>query len=200
MFRRRKCFYGYVNFQPSAPPVLSGEERFHGLDASVRDFWRFAMGDLRTNNVRGYLAEYFVARAVGATGGRVEWDAWDVTAPDGTKIEVKASGFLQAWDQSKLSSPSFRVAPSFGWDASAGDRSTEQLFHADVYVFCLHTATSHDEYDPLDTSQWLFYVASSEVIELRGGSRMGVSTLGVVVGEPVAYAELASAVAAETGS
>lgn len=44
---------------------------------------------LRMNNVRGDLAEFLVARAVGATGPRVEWDAYDVLAPDGTRIEVK---------------------------------------------------------------------------------------------------------------
>ena len=52
-----------------APPAqpLSGDEHFLGLDATVRDFWAFAMSDLRMNNVRGYLAEFLVARAVGAT-------------------------------------------------------------------------------------------------------------------------------------
>lgn len=55
----------------SAPeaPTLTGAEELHGVDgAQVVDFWRFAMSDLRMNNVRGYFAEYLVARAVGATG------------------------------------------------------------------------------------------------------------------------------------
>ncbi len=49
------------------------------------------MSDLRTNNVRGYLAEFLVAKAVGAHGPRLEWDAYDVLAPDRTRIEVKSS-------------------------------------------------------------------------------------------------------------
>ena len=57
-------------------------ERFAGLDATVTDFWRFALSDLRMNNARGYLAEFLVAQAVGATGPRVEWDTYDVLAPD----------------------------------------------------------------------------------------------------------------------
>lgn len=36
---------------PPKAPELSGAEPFSGLDASVADFWRFAMSDLRTNNV-----------------------------------------------------------------------------------------------------------------------------------------------------
>ncbi len=52
---------------------------------TVLDFWRWALGDLRMNTARGYLAEYLVARAVDAKSAhRVEWDAWDVTAGDGT--------------------------------------------------------------------------------------------------------------------
>lgn len=82
-----------MTFEPPVAPTLSGDERFDGLAASVLDFWSFVMSDLRTNNVRGYLAEFMVARAVGSTDPRVEWDPWDVTSPDGVKIEVKISGY-----------------------------------------------------------------------------------------------------------
>jgi len=47
------------------PSPLTGQEPFDGLDATVLDFWRWAMSDLRVNNVRGYLAEFLVAKAVG---------------------------------------------------------------------------------------------------------------------------------------
>ncbi|GAA2086027.1 hypothetical protein GCM10009821_29580 [Aeromicrobium halocynthiae] len=30
---------------------MDGSERFDGVDATVADFWRFAMSDLRMNNV-----------------------------------------------------------------------------------------------------------------------------------------------------
>jgi hypothetical protein len=63
---------------------LSGDVPFGGIDASVADFWRFAMSDLRTINVGGYLAEFLVARALGSQAARVEWGPWDVTAPDPT--------------------------------------------------------------------------------------------------------------------
>jgi hypothetical protein len=51
------------------PPVrkaLTGRMRFLGLrGAGVEDFWQFALGDLRMNNARGYLAEYLVGTALG---------------------------------------------------------------------------------------------------------------------------------------
>lgn len=153
------------------------------------------MSDLKTNNVRGYLAEFMVARAVGAVAPRVEWDSWDVTSPDGVRIEVKTSGYIQAWAQKKLSVPTFRVAPAYGWDSSTGAWSDQQSLNAHVYVFCLHTATSHDTYDPLDTSQWKFYVASRAAVGARTTRQVGLATLRKVAGDPVTYGELGVAIA-----
>lgn len=181
-------------FDPPPAPRLSGVEAFDGVDASVGDFWRFAMSDLRTNNVRGYLAEFLVARAVGSSSTRVEWDAWDVTAPDGTRIEVKSSGYLQAWGQERLSRPTFRVAPAYGWDESIQAWSLDQRFHADAYVFCLHNATTHDDYDALAVSQWQFYVAGRAAIEDRSGASMGLTTLARVALGPVTYSGLGEAI------
>ena len=78
--------------RPPQRPPLAGHEEFVGMDATVQDFWRFAMSDLRMNNTRGYLAEFLVARAVGAIGQRVEWDAYDVLAPFGARIEGQIVG------------------------------------------------------------------------------------------------------------
>jgi len=184
-----------MTFDPPVPVALSGDEPFRGLDASVLDFWRFAMSDLKTNNVRGYLAEFLVARAVGAARPRIEWDPWDVTDPNGVRIEVKSSGFVQAWAQSTLSAPKFRVTPAYGWDPSTGRRSEKQGFNADVYVFCLHSAVTHEDYDPLDTAQWRFYVADRSVVAARAGRQMGLATLTGLVGDPVGYSELRATIA-----
>lgn len=118
---------------------LTGSEPFDGLDATVLDFWRWAMSDLRVNNVRGYVAEFLVARAVGATGLRIEWDSHDVTAPDGTRIEVKTSGGIQAWELANPSKPKWSGLRARIWMPTDG-YSTEPSYNADVYVFCHHTA------------------------------------------------------------
>ena len=63
--------------RPSDLARLAGDERLG--DTTVLDFWRWALGDLRMNNARGYLVEYLVAQAVGdASPTRVEWGAYDV--------------------------------------------------------------------------------------------------------------------------
>lgn len=185
-------------FEPPTAPDLSGAEPFDGVDAVVLDFWKFAMSDLRTNNVRGYLAEFLVATAVGADGRRVEWNPWDVTAPDGTRIEVKSSAYLQSWAQARLSTPSFKVSSAYGWDEISGARSTEQGFNADVYVFCLHTAMSHDDYDALDVSKWQFFVVPRSAVEARAGAAMGLGSLERLGASPVKYSQLRSAIAGTT--
>ena len=126
------------------PTPLSGEEVVAGTDATVVDFWRFALSNLRMNNARGYLAEFLVAKAVGSTGLRIEWDPYDVLAPDGTTIEVKTSAYLQAWDQYKLSTVQFTGLRSRIWTTEGGLTPTP-TYNADVYVFTIQTARTHEE-------------------------------------------------------
>jgi hypothetical protein len=128
---------------PTLPP-LDGSEPFNGVDATVVDFWRFALSDLRMNNTRGYLAEFLVAKAVGATAGRVEWDAFDVLAPSGARIEVKSSAYLQVWDQRPPSRIVFSGLTGRTWSPQGGESSVA-TYNADVYVFCVQTATTHED-------------------------------------------------------
>lgn len=178
---------------PVAAPLTGSEELRGVAGALVVDFWRFAMSDLRMNNIRGYLAEYLVARAVGATGTRVEWDAYDVLAPDGTRIEVKSSAYLQVWEQRKLSRISFSGLRGRTWDRYGV--APEATYNADVYVFCVQSATSHDNYDPLDVEQWQFYVLSRQVIEATGYHSIGLPAIQALTAA-TPYAQLGAAIEA----
>lgn len=179
--------------RPPDPARLHGDEAFTGLDATVRDFWSFAMSDLRMNNVRGYLAEFLVARAVGTHEARIEWDAYDVETPEGIRVEVKSAGYLQAWAQRRLSRISFGSMKGRTWDPEEGE-SPEATLNADVYVFAIHTATRHEDYRPLDVAQWDFYVVSRAAIEATGYASIGLPTLRTLSDGAVAYAELDQAI------
>lgn len=181
------------SLRPPIPNPLRGHERFDGLDATVLDFWRFALSDLKMNNVRGYLAEFLVAQAVRATGTRVEWDAYDVLAPDGTRIEVKTSAYVQAWDQRVTSRISFSGLKRRTWTARTGF-SPEPTYNADVYVFAVQTARTHETYDALSTAQWKFYVTPRHVLQELGYSSIGLATLDRLIGPAVAYPELAESI------
>lgn len=176
------------------PLVLTGEEEFNGLDATALDFWRFAAGDLRTNNTRGHLAEFLVSRAVGLSApARVEWDDHDVVTPGGVTIEVKSSGLLQVWSQKANSVIRFGGLMSRSWDPVSG-YSAEPGYKAQVYVFAVHTAATHAAYAPLDVGQWEFYVASRAAVAATGFKQLSLSSVQAIATR-VAFAELAEAIA-----
>lgn len=160
---------------PSALPALVGTERFKGLDAQVQDFWKFSLGDLRMNNARGYLAEFLVARVLKIESTRVEWESYDLKLGE-IRIEVKSSGYLQAWDQRQLSTIRFTGLRARQLDARLG-LTDSKTFNADVYVFCVQGARTHAEYDPLDLGQWSFYVVGATAIVSLGQDSMGLTTV-----------------------
>lgn len=181
----------WITPTPAVP--LTGEEQFSGMDATVRDFWSYAFRDLRTNTTRGLLAEFLVSRAVGAAAPQPEWSEYDVLTPDGVRVEVKSSAYLQSWGQRQLSQPRFDRLTARTWSPEVGDAEA-RTHNADAYVFCVQTATTHSEYDPLDISQWEFYVLSRRDIAATGYRSIGLVTLRSLTAGPTTYDALAGAI------
>lgn len=148
---------------------LTGEEHFSDRSSSVLDFWRWAFSDLRTNIVRGVLAEYLLARAVGDPSPlREAWDNWDVTTATGIKVEVKSSAYLQSWNQRKLSSIVFSGLTGREWSAETNELAADRSLRAQVYVFAVHTCREPDQYDPLKIEDWEFRVMSATQLAEHG--------------------------------
>ncbi len=147
------------------PKRLNGNESFHDgaiqTTYSVNSFWSWAYSSLAANNLRGHLAEYIVASALGVADDsqRIEWDDYDLMA-FGLKIEVKSAAYLQQWNQDRLSSIIFNIAPSY--------REEKPRRIADVYVFCVLTPKDKRELDPLNLAQWDFYVLPTRILETLG--------------------------------
>ncbi|MFF7986756.1 hypothetical protein ACFZDK_48095 [Streptomyces sp. NPDC007901] len=132
------------------------------------DFWSWACSDLANNTMRGILAEYLVATALGAAiGTRTEWDTVDIRTPEKWRVEVKSAAYLQSWAQPQLSKIEFGIAPASGWDAQTGATSAEVMRRSDVYVFCLLHHQDKKTLDPLDLDQWTFYVLPTRVLDER---------------------------------
>src|SRR5712691_5634127 len=78
----------------------------HDLDdgsADVRQFWRWAFGDLRANLTVGVLAEWIVARLLKLPiETRPPYGEYDLATASGKRIEVKAASYLQGWEQIRL--------------------------------------------------------------------------------------------------
>lgn len=136
------------------------------------------------NTLRGSLAEYLVALDCGvADEGREEWrEEWreyDLETPEGVKIEVKCSAYIQSWYQRAESKPQFDIASSLGWNPQTNESGKTRECHADAHVFCLHKHRDQNSIDPLDVSQWSFFVLATAVLEreLPEQKKIGLSSL-----------------------
>jgi hypothetical protein len=148
---------------------LTGNEHFQGSDLTVVDFWRWGFSDLRTNIVRGVLAEFLVARALGDPSPlRQAWDNFDVSTPSGIRVEVKSSAYLQSWPQLALSKIVFAGLTGRAWSADTNLRDDERSLRADVYVFATHICQEPSQYDVLDLRFWQFQLMSAEKLREHG--------------------------------
>jgi hypothetical protein len=180
----------------------SGRERFRDgskeLDFDVLSFWQWSASDLLSNATRGIVAEYLVARALNADpeGARDEWAAYDLRTKDGTKIEVKSAAYLQSWYQGKLSRISFVVPKTRAWNPSTNLLDEQPARQADVYVFALLAHQDRQTVQPLDVSQWVFYVLPTSVLDGRTRSQHSITmpTLCKLCERSVGYYDLRMAV------
>ncbi len=155
-------------------------------------FWQWGYSNILDNTIRGVVAEYIVAHALGVTQKpRSEWNSWDLETKTGRKIEVKSSAYLQSWKQDQDSVISFKIAKKYGWDPSSGDFDKIQQRHADIYIFCLFKEKNCKKANPLNTSQWDFYVIHTELLEAELGEQksVGISTLELIT-SPITYGQL----------
>ena len=188
------------------PTRLGGTEPFHSggqpLGFDVLDFWRWSASDLASNVLRGRLAEYLVAQALNLTlECRIEWDACDLRLPDGTPIEVKSAAYLQTWHQSRPSRIMFGIQPTYAWDASTNTTATDRRRPAVIYVFSLLHHADRDTLDPLDLTQWTFYVLPTRVLDERCPTQKTISLAGLLELQPhtTDYSGLAAAVSQAAG-
>jgi hypothetical protein len=187
---------------PIEPRRRRADEPFHDggrlLGFDLLDFWQWSSSDIVSNATRGILAEYLVARALGvaADSVREEWAAYDIEAPDGTRIEVKSAAYIQSWRQNRLSRITFGVPKSRAWDKHTGRQSGDVRRQADVYVFALLAHSDQPSLDPLDVSQWDFFVVPTAWLDKRERSQHSITlpSLRRLAGESVSYAGLRRAV------
>lgn len=133
------------------------------LDNNLLDFWRWNSSDLLSNATRGRFAEFIVGSAtkVDLNQVRDEWGVYDLITPEGIKIEVKSSAYVQSWEQKALSKISFGIKAAFSWDEETNKRTETAMRSADVYVFCLLHHDNKQTCDPLNLNHWEFYILAT---------------------------------------
>ena len=180
----------------------TGQERFHDdgtpLAFGLLDFWQWSVSDLVSNATRGRLAEYLVSTAIGSPPESVrdEWAAYDLTTPSGIKLEVKSGAYIQVWHQRVHSPIKFVTPKTRAWDPETNILAAEQRRQADVYVFALLAHREKSSIDPLNITQWRFYVLPTAALDARERSQHSITlrSLELLCRGDVGYSELAAAI------
>lgn len=142
----------------------------------LQDFWAWNSSNLLNNTLRGAYCEFLVSAAVGAdlTGVNDDWTPYDILMPPDIRLEVKSASYIQAWEQSKLSSIQFSIRPTRAWNPIGGYES-EVRRQSDSYVFCLYKETVRDRADPLNLDGWDFYVIATKTLNETVGNQKSIS-------------------------
>lgn len=182
----------------------TGEELFLNdsakLSFDIKSFWAWYASDVVSNTTRGALAEFIVGTALDAdsvfNGVREEWASYDLYDPRGFPVEVKSSAYIQSWTQNEYSKISFSYPATQSWDAKTNTQSEEKSRMAHVYVFALLKHKNQETLNPLDVSQWEFYVVSTITLDRRKRSQSSITlkSLQDLHGDAIPYAKLKDAV------
>lgn len=186
---------------PIEPRQLEGSEKFkclnQALPYTVRSFWQWAYSNLPANNLRGHLAEFIVASAVGdKSATRIEWADYDVVTQSGHTVEVKSAAYLQSWGQNKLSAISYDIAPAKGKDKDRERWGGPRIRTSDAYVFCLLMHEDKPSLDPLNLDQWTFYVLPTADLNAKSESQktLTMGSLRSLDPEECKYGEIAKTI------
>jgi len=129
---------------------------------------------------------------------REEWADYDVKAADGTLVEVKATGYLQGWPTTSLSTPAWSFKSVRASTVYSVEENAEVPIRPEarvhVWVFALETAVEPALYDPGDVGQWEFRVVPHRQLLASGQTSARISFFDQMQIAPVPYSDLGDAV------
>ncbi|HEX6751260.1 MAG TPA: hypothetical protein VF092_28475 [Longimicrobium sp.] len=166
-------------------------------DFNLLGFWQWASSDLASNVLRGVLAEYLVAQALGvASGLRDPWQAYDLVSPGGLTIEVKSAAYLQSWWQRSHSAINFTVRETRAWSAETNALASTAQRQAALYVFALLGHLDKPTLNPLDLDQWEFYLVPSRTLTEQVGAakQLSLKRLLALGPDKAGFSELGAAI------
>ena len=163
--------------------ILSGNEQFtyngKPLNTVFSDFAMWFASDFLDISIRGPLAEYIVARALGIDFAEARSDnqRYDLKYR-GKCIEIKSSAYIQAWEQTRPSKISFSIRKAQekdGWNYESEKRNPEKKRHSAAYVFCLYKYHDKETANPLMLDYWDFFVLPTKKIDELCGDQKNLS-------------------------
>jgi hypothetical protein len=158
---------------------------------TILNFWRWGYSDLLQNIYRGILAEFLISWALDLdTKPQNPWNPYDLKTKEGNRIEIKSTGYLQAWDYGTKQKPKFIIRERQRWTDKGLETKAE--YNADIYILAYHKETNRKTIDPMDLDQWEFWVFSKQQIVslLRNRKSISVSQLKKEDFLPIKFEEI----------
>ena len=148
-------------------------------------FWQWSSSDLLGNTLRGILAEFIVASTIDILDKpREEWDAYDLKTKNGLKIEIKSSSYLQSWRQKEFSKISFGIQPTHSLE-DMNKYSKEKIRQSDIYIFCVLAHKDKNSVNPLNLSQWDFYILETKILNDKVKTQKSITLSSLLKLNPI---------------
>ena len=166
--------------------LKTGKEKFifnhKETPFDILSFWRWTSSELLGNALRGILSEFIVASTIKLLNApRQEWDSYDLITENGLKIEIKSSSYLQSWEQTKLSKIIFNIQTTYK------DRinPTNKMRQSDIYVFCVLSHKDKNTVNPIDLSQWDFYILKTKILNDKLPTQKSITLSSLIKLNPI---------------
>ncbi len=155
------------------PPGIrqkSGYEYFFNKEIEfnlcIIDFWRWALSNLSGGSTLKMLGEFIVTSALNRDiEMRNEVDVYNLKTENDKKIGVLSASHLQTWSKNGLPNISYTNNPCFKWDDNFPMQSSERLRLVELFVFCLLQHRNEHTLNPVDISQWTFFVIDTNLLQ-----------------------------------
>ena len=169
--------------------IKTGQEQFtfnnEKLSLNVLSFWKWSNSGLLGNALRGILSEFIVASTIDILDKpRDEWDAYDLKTKNGLKIEIKSSSYLQSWEQKELSKIIFGIQPTYSLE-DMNKYSQEKIRQSDIYIFCVLSHKDKNSVDPLNLSQWDFYILETKILNEKVKTQKSITLSSLLKLNPI---------------
>jgi hypothetical protein len=166
--------------------IKTGQEQFtynnEKLPLNVLSFWQWSSSELLGNALRGVLAEFIIASAIDTLNSpREEWDTYDLETKNGLKIEVKSSSYLQSWKQTEFSKIMFGIKATGETQSVNPERSRK----SDIYIFCVLAHQDKNNVDPLNLSQWDFYILATKILNEKVKAQKSITLSSLLKLNPI---------------
>lgn len=158
---------------------MTGKEKFtingNELEFGIIDFWQYKYSNIY--NMQEVIAEFLIEKALGMdkSYNTDSWTLFDIPYRN-KRIEIKQTSYYHPWNEDgKISNQ--RVFGITMANSNYEKPEEENKFERqnDIYVFCLNSGTTKETANPLNISNWEFYIIPTKIINELCGKNKTIS-------------------------